>query len=459
MNGPDGSSLIVHRSSFETNETLRKSIHVAIGFLAIGLKWLPWRIAAAISAAAVISNWLLLHRIIGKRVARHERGYDAGLILYPLAVCLLIVTFNWHIELAAVAWVILAFGDGIAALVGRAVPIAPLPWNRTKSWGGSIAFVIAGSIAAIGISYLFGAPSIPVVIAAVLVSALAESWPLGVNDNITVPVAAGATLATLSIAPLVPNAVPPTIVWGWIALNTVLALLGYFLKTVDLSGAVVGWIIGAIVIAGNPAMYVALLAFFVIGTVCTRLGYARKAADGLAQEKGGRRGAEHAFANAGVAAICAIAYWRGLGLVPLFMGISALATAAADTAGSEIGQLWGRRAFLPLTFRRVQRGTEGAISVEGTIGGILAAFLVAVAGTAMAVHRLRPGFAGGVEIDKARIIAVVTACGFLGSYLESVVGTYLRDVPNDTMNFFNTAVGAILFWIAAQYIAMWGFVF
>src|SRR5206468_10192232 len=137
------------------------------------------------------------------------------------------------------------------------------------------------------------------------------------------------------------------------------------------------------------ALYVAVLTFFIIGSGTTALGYRRKAKEGLAQEKGGRRGAAHAFANVGVAAICAIACWRGLGLVPLFMGVAALATAAADTAGSEIGQLLGRRAFLPLTFRRVERGTEGAVSLEGTLAGLIASLLVAVAGVAIAVHRLR----------------------------------------------------------------------
>src|SRR6266566_2954141 len=143
-----------------TNETLRKTIHVAIGFLAVTLKWLPWRIAAAAAALFVIINWLVLHRVVGKRVARHERGYDAGIVLYPLAVCALILIFNWHIELAAVAWVILAFGDGFATLIGRAVPIAPLPWNRIKSWGGFMAFVGFAALAGEGISILFGAPSL-----------------------------------------------------------------------------------------------------------------------------------------------------------------------------------------------------------------------------------------------------------------------------------------------------------
>lgn len=445
--------------SHETNETLRKSIHIAFGFGAIALKWVPWRIAVVICAVAVVGNWLILHRVFGRRVARHERGWDSGIILYPLAVGILIVTFNWHVELAAVAWVLLAFGDGFATLVGRAMPIAKLPWNRAKSWGGFTAFLVAGGIAAIGISMLFGRPGTRVVLITLVVAAIVESLPAGVNDNITVPFAAGTALAVIGIQPLVGAQVHPPVMWALISINTVLAVVGYALRAVDVSGAIFGWIIGDIIILGSATLYISLIAFFIIGTALTRLGYARKSAAGLAQEKGGRRGAEHAFANAGVAALCAIAYWRGLGLVPLFMGISALATAAADTAGSEIGQLWGRRAFLPLTFRRVERGTDGAISIEGTLAGAIAALLVALAGVAMAVHQLRPGFAGSVEIDKARAVAVITICGFLGSYVESVAGTYVRNVPNTTMNFFNTAVGAYLFWVAAHYVPMWGFLF
>jgi len=443
-----------------TNETLRKSIHIATGFLAITLRWLPWRIAAAIAALAAIGNWLLLHRLVGKSVARHARGYDAGIILYPLAVCALILTFNWHIELAAVGWVILAFGDGFATVIGRAVPIAPMPWNRIKSWGGFLGFVIAAGIAAIGIAMFFGAPSLAMVAAAVVVSAIVESMPLGINDNISVPFAAAVTLAVLSIQPMVGEIVHPPIPWPWMVLNTILAILGYALRTVDLSGCITGWLLGAVVIlGGGPPMYVALVVFFIVGTACTRLGYARKARAGLAQEKGGRRGAGHAFANVGVAAICSIAVWRGLGLVPLFMGITALATAAADTAASEIGQLIGKRAFNPLTFRRVERGTDGAISLEGTLAGVVAALIVAIAGTAMALHNLRPGFIGTVTIDKARAISMVTVGAFLASYIESVLGSLTRNIPNHVMNFINTAVGAMLFWIAWNFIPIFGFEF
>jgi uncharacterized protein (TIGR00297 family) len=444
----------------QTNETLRKVIHIAFGFFAIALYYLPWRIAAAVAALAAIGNWLVLHRIVGKRVARHERGYDAGIVLYPLAVCALILIFNWHIELAAVAWAILAFGDGFATLIGRAVPIKRLPWNRAKSWGGLLAFIGFGAAAGGGIATFFGGPSLAVVAAAVIVSALVESAPLGIDDNVSVPAAAALTLAALSIQPMVGEVVHPPIPWPWIVLNTILAILGYALRTVDLWGFITGWILGTIVIlGGGPPLYVALLAFFIVGTACTRLGYARKARAGLAQEKGGRRGAGHAIANVGVAAICSIAVWRGLGLVPLFMGITALATAAADTAGSEIGQLIGKRAFHPLTLRRVERGTDGAISIEGTLAGLFGALIVAIAGTAMATHHIRPGFIGTVTIDKARVIIVVTICAILGSYSESVIGSLTKNVNNHVMNFLNTVVGALLFWVAWNFIPMFGFEF
>jgi uncharacterized protein (TIGR00297 family) len=449
---------------FATNETLRKSIHIAVGLGAITLKFVQWRYVALIAAAFIVINWLLLHRIVGRGVARHERGWDAGIVLYPAAVCALIVVFNWHIEIAAVAWVLMAFGDGSATLVGRAMPIAPLPWNREKSWGGVLAFLVVGGAAAFAIAMLFdGQPRWEALLLAIVASALAESLPLGLNDNVSVPFVAAGVLAAVSIAPFA-SAAHPDIAWPWLAVNTVLAIAGWLLRSVDISGAVGGWILGAIIIVGGgPALYVALLTFFIIGTATTKLGYARKAKEGLAQEKGGRRGAAHAFANVGVAAICAIACWRGLGLVPLFMGVAALATAAADTAGSEIGQLLGRHTFLPLSFRRVQRGTEGAISIEGTLAGIVAAFAVGFAAVAMAVHHIRPGFTGTVVIDRFHTVAVLTACGVLGSYLESILGGINRKagspVPNGVMNFLNTTIGALLFWVAWNFVPMFGFEF
>jgi uncharacterized protein (TIGR00297 family) len=452
------------RPPHETNELLRKLLHIGMGFGALLLARIPWRYAALIGVAGIIGNWLLLHRIVGRRVSRNERGWDIGIVLYPFAVTVLIVVFNWHLEIAAVAWVLLAFGDGFSTVIGKRLPLSPLPWNRAKSWGGFFAFILFGGGAAFAIARLFGAPHDVAIAAAVLASAIAESLPLGIDDNVTVPFIAAGVLAAMAIKPIVAFSGGPPIAWPWIVVNTVLAIAGYFLRGVDLSGAIAGWLLGCVLIlGGGPALYVALLTFFIIGTLATRLGYSRKARAGLAEENGGRRGAAHGVANVGVAAICAVACWRGLGFVPLFMGIAALATAAADTTASEIGQLFGKRAFLPLSFRRVDRGTEGAISIEGTVAGIIAACIVAIAGTALAAHHFRPGFIGSVTIYKSNVIAVLTACAFLGSYIESILGSWNRrhdsPIANGTLNFANTMLGAFLFWVAWHWVPMFGFEF
>src|ERR1051325_10074256 len=184
---------------FETNEGLRKFLHIVFGLVAISLKYIPWRVAALVAAAAVLLNWVVLHRLVGKRVARHERGWDWGIVLYPAAVLALILVFNWHIGIAAVGWVIMAFGDGFATLIGRAVPLARLPWNGEKSLGGSIAFLIFGGVAALLMARLFDGPAFWAVAVAVVAAAVAETVPLRLNDNVDVPAAAAGTLAILAI--------------------------------------------------------------------------------------------------------------------------------------------------------------------------------------------------------------------------------------------------------------------
>ena len=436
-----------------TNETLRKSLHIAIGFGAFALKFLSWPVAAAVCVAAIFSNWLLLHRIVGKRVSRHERGFDEGTILYPVAVLLLVLVFRHQLHYAAIAWAMLAFGDGVATLAGRSMRIASLPWNPDKSWGGFIACFLANAIAGIAVAYWMNYREPVVVLIAALAAAITETLALHVDDNVTVPFAAAVALLIAGFRPdavfgVFPNAMP------WLVANGALAITGYFVRSVNVSGAIGGWFLGTILIlcAGWP-MYVALLAFFVIGSAATKLGYSRKAKMGLSQEEGGRRGFSHAFSNVGVAAICSIAISRlldveDIGLVYL-MGIASLATAGADTTASEIGQLLGKRAFLPLTLRRVPVGTEGAISVEGTVAGLIAGLLVAVAGVVAFDYGLLPRWQ-----PLGKMIGVVTAAAFLGSYLESIAGSWnrkrIRPVPNGALNFFNTAAGALLTYVAWQ---------
>lgn len=98
-------------------------------------------------------------------------------------------------EVALPVLLFLAVGDPAAALIGARTP-GPRFWG--KSPGGGVAFVLAAlAVWAVVCAFGFGQWSWAVIIAAV-VAALVELSPLPVDDNLTVPLIAGAVM-TLAI--------------------------------------------------------------------------------------------------------------------------------------------------------------------------------------------------------------------------------------------------------------------
>jgi uncharacterized protein (TIGR00297 family) len=175
--------------------------------------------------------------------------------------------------------------------------------------------------------------------------------------------------------------------------------------------------------------------FFLVGSTVTKLGYARKAALGIAQEKGGARGWRNAFANGGIPALLALGGILSEGpaqTVFLIAYAAAVATAAADTCSSEIGKAYGKRTFLITTFRPVPAGTEGAVSIEGTLGGLFGSAFIASLGVLTGLFH-------------AEGALIVTLAGFLGALAESVIGTVAEKrgwLDNHALNALNTAIGA-----------------
>ncbi len=178
--------------------------------------------------------------------------------------------------------------------------------------------------------------------------------------------------------------------------------------------------------AGSGA-FLALISVFGLTWLATRFGAARKAAAGLAEARRGRSAAQVA-ANVGVAAI-AVAFGGVLGVIA---GVAALAEAAADTASSEVGQAAADRARLLPTFAVVPAGTDGAVSLPGTVAGIAAA--AGVAGVALAA-----------ALMSARVAAYAAIAGVLGMLFDSLLGATLerrRWLNNNAVNTLSTAFAA-----------------
>src|SRR6185436_4192755 len=135
------------------------------------------------------------------------RGYPLGILLYPLAVLGLVLVFRHEPWMAAAVWGVLAYGDGMATVVGQGLGARALPWNPKKSWAGLAAFVVFGVA---GASVLMGwtlrlppgswaSPFIlGVTVPLVLVCAAVESMPTTLDDNLTVPLAGAVVLPLLA---------------------------------------------------------------------------------------------------------------------------------------------------------------------------------------------------------------------------------------------------------------------
>ena len=441
--------------SLSRGELLRRLVHVGCVGFAFLLRWLDTPQAAALAITAFVFNWQVLPRFGGRGMWRSpdlSRGYSIGILAYPLAVLAMILAFHGRLWMAAAGWGILAVGDGMASLVGQLLGGPGLPWNPRKGWLGSAAFVACGAaVAALLAAWTQrlplepGAPHWPrtlgVAVALAVACAVVESLPTTLDDNITVP------LSVLLLLPLFAAADPGALAADplaarrlaiGLALNLAIALPAWLARSIDAGGAVTAVEIGAVITTGlGLAGLAVIVSFFVLGTAATKLGYRVKAARGIAQEKGGARGWRHALANGAVPALLALLAAMappGLRSLLVLAYAAAVATAAADTCSSEVGKAFGRRTFLITSLRPVPAGTEGAISLEGTLGGFAGALIVALVGPLTGAY----GWAAALAI---------AAAGLLGSLAESVIGTVAERrgwMGNDLLNALNTAIGAIL---------------
>jgi uncharacterized protein (TIGR00297 family) len=431
------------------SETPRQIVHVTMAGFALLLRWITWQQAAALAAAALAFNAVVLPRIGGQRLYRESdvaRGLPLGILFYPLSVFLLILVFPRRLDIVAAAWGILAAGDGLATIVGRAAGRTPLPWNRDKTAEGTAAFVVAGSLAAAALAWWTRPAVTPLpplwftigaAVAAAIVAAFVETIPVRLDDNISVPASAAATLWIASLITVDPREMSylPRLALTGLTLNMAVAVLGWLARTVSASGAIAGAAIGTTIYvgAGWPG-WALLLAAFLAASITSRLGIRRKTALGIAEDRGGRRSAGNAIANTGVAACAAaLAILSPYGSWCLLALTASLVAGASDTVSSEIGKAWGRRTLLVTTFRPVPPGTPGAVSLEGTAAGIGAALVLAWP------------LGEGLGLIGYGAIPVVVASATVASFVESVLGATLEPrgiLNNDLLNFINTATAA-----------------
>lgn len=248
--------------------------------------------------------------------------------------------------------------------------------------------------------------------------------------------------------------VEATLVATWtLGLSALLALIAWKLRTATTAAAITGGAITASLMFSTATVpyfpwqtaLVPVVAVLVLTSLATRLGRRRKEQLGTAEHRRGRTAVQVA-ANLGVAFVVSNEVAQSILLkqrwlhfsqfVPaaIFVGgLAALCEASADTVSSELGQVMSGRPRMITTFRAVDPGTDGAISLAGTLTGIVAAGIIALAGV-LALH------------GDSVMFALSWTGGVFGLFFDSLLGATLERrgwLNNDGVNFLSTLSAAV----------------
>ena len=258
----------------------------------------------------------------------------------------------------------------------------------------------------------------------------------------------------------------PVVAWTTLGISVLFGLIVWRLRAGTGRAAAAGAAITACLMFGTTTFpyqkswmrggLLPLLTVFVLTYIATKLGGQQKQRLGVAESHVGRNAAQ-VVANLGVAALAVLIFplinvalhFSAATLFSYTAAIAALAEAAADTVSSEIGEVMGGQPRLITSLRRVEPGTDGGVTLAGTVAGVIAALVVA--GVGAWAMQAEFGLLG-----RWPMIGIMAGGGVVGLLFDSVLGATLERrgwMNNDAVNFVSTLVAAVaavvgVFWLA-----------
>nr|WP_303651819.1 DUF92 domain-containing protein [Halovenus rubra] len=395
----------------------------------------PFLLVAALALTAGPENTLFE---LFARPADRRNGSLYGLAVFSLAaaaLATLTVGFGMPTSVYVGTILLLVFGN-LGGQVVRAYK-----YEQVRATAG---FVFAGFLAASAGQFLavqLTTESVSAPLAAFLAAsgslfaALLQQL-LYQRDDALVMVAVAMMLWLFSTLPLEISVTRITVA---LAVTIILGYTSYTLETASLPGMLTGVLLGLLtIVLGDYAWFAMLIAFFGIGGLSSKFRFDRKLDRGIAQENEGARGTGNVLANSLVALVAVLAgavstEYDVSQAVFFYAFAGAVGAALADTLSSEIGGLYDNPRLVT-TLEVVEPGTDGAVTWQGELIGLLGAALVASI--------------GWFAFDEVATLGagVIVFAGVIGMTVDSFLGATLegRFLGNQGVNFLATVAAAIV---------------
>ncbi|XP_059432080.1 protein PGR [Corylus avellana] len=221
-------------------------------------------------------------------------------------------------------------------------------------------------------------------------------------------------------------------------ISSLIAIRAYRRKSLDLSGALSGFLVMTVHIALGYRYGAMLLVFFFTSSKLTKVGEEKKRLVDADFKEGGQRNWTQVLFNSGIAAVLVVIMWTLTGwqdkcldskestLITSLIGgiIGHYSCCNGDTWSSELGILSDAQPRLITTFKPVRRGTNGGV----TLAGLLAA---AAAGSVIGLTFVVFGFfttkcTHDVALKQLLVIPLSALAGLCGSLIDSLLGATLQ---------------------------------
>ena len=417
-----GIAELLRHKFYGSPEITRKLVHILTGILIffapnVFSSGIP---AILLAVAFSIINFLAIQVGLLKGIhGTHRHSY--GTVYYPLSFLILVLMF-WDSApyIISISILVLAFGDAAAAIVGenlRSAHVFYLTSDKKSFEGSATMFATTFLMVYGGIYFLNIQPEYNPVIIAVVTSIFAtvfEAISSKGFDNYTIPLST-ALMLHYFLSPS-PYHTPDQMVIAMI-FAAVIGIVSIYFNFLAVSGSVATFLLATIIYGiGGWTWTIPILTFFVASSFLSKFGKARKKKFEMIFDKTDKRDVGQVAANGGIAGII-ILQWH---FFPnngelYYLYLASLAAVTADTWGTEIGTLWKGKPRSIVTMKKVEPGTSGGISFQGTFGALVGA--VIVTSSAIVVNGL--GFS-------APLISTIIFSGLIGSLVDSLLGATIQ---------------------------------
>ncbi len=379
----------------------RKLLHfVAISTCAFSISHFENRITLAF---IFLIFFFILLWVIRKGWMQVSEYKTYGIALFPLAFSVLLFIPHFNKPIIVLSALILAISDALAGIVGEYFGKQKIVFLfETKSWLGFAVFYFSTLIVSLIFINTYTTDSFLFCSVLALVPAFTELFSYRGSDNFTLP------LFTAIWALLLLNVDTNNLLNFilFIFLFATAAFLAVQKKWLTVSGGTAAlWMAMLLYASWRYKAFVAPGIFLVFGSLLSKLNKHVK-------EKKGRN-AKQVFANGITGIIFLIMYKITKSENYLIASMISFSISLSDTVSSELGVYFKGATYDILSFKKMQPGLSGGISLQGTLAGLAGALLLSCV-----ISNIHP-------FSTPALIWIGIA-GFTGMIVDSILGSWIQ---------------------------------